>query len=109
MLHIRCCYSAGKGRYLVATTNIPAGTVVLGEWPLAAAAVKPQKQRQTKPAGHFVASTGGKPLRSSGGRSSGCQRCGWCCKVLGASVWPCPACPLVSVGLGLPVVVSTLC
>jgi hypothetical protein len=106
MLPIRCCYSAGKGRYLVAATDIPAGTIVLAEWPLAAAAVKPPRKQQAKRAGTSVAATGGKSLRSSGGSSSG-QRCGWCFKVLGGSVWSCPACPLVS-RLGLPVVVCAL-
>lgn len=99
---IRCCYSAAKGRYLVAATDIPTGTVLLAEWPLAAVAVKPQKQ-QAKCTGNSVTSTGGRQLRS-GSNSSNHPRCGWCFMVLGMSIWPCHACPLVSFRPNLPVV-----
>jgi hypothetical protein len=91
---IQCRYSSSRGRYLVAAADIPAGSVVLAEMPLAAVPVKHQRQQQSQPQQHndLPAQIGTRPSQTS---SSSGQRCSWCFQALGMSVWPCPACPLV--------------
>lgn len=88
---VRCCYSAARGRYLVATADIPAGTVVLAEMPLAAVPIKPQKQQQGNSSKQLSAGVTQGRRGSNGG-----PRCGWCLEAIGISAWPCPACSLVS-------------
>lgn len=97
---IQCCYSTQRGRHLVAAADIRAGSVVLAEMPLAAVPLKPQRRQQSQPQqrNDLLAQTGTRLLQSSSSRSSSSnsgRRCSWCFQVLGMSVWPCPACPLV--------------